>query len=246
MTTKIYTSLALAGMIALAGCGGGTVSVNAPQGTPQPPAPSAVVLAIDFNAGSDGWSGGVADYYDTSIPTEVKFEQKALPSPLSGKALYMVSHNNSDDVFTYVKKQFGGLVPNTKYAVDVEIRYTSAAATGCVGVGGAEGDSVYLTAAVSAAEPILVKLDDGRYRLNIDRGDQAQGGTAGRVLGLIGNDALKCDNSVYASSVRKTASPITVQADAAGKVWLVMGTDSAFESTSALYLQSATFSAKPL
>lgn len=244
MTTNIYTSLALAGTLVLTGCGGGSAGTDAPQAAP--PAPSAFTLAIDFNAGADGWSGGVADYYDSSKPTEVKFGQKALPAPLTGKALYMASHNNSDDVFTYVTRQIGGFVPNTKYAVDVELRYASAAATGCVGVGGAEGDSVYVTAAVSAAEPILVKLDNGRYRLNIDRGDQAESGTVGRVMGVIGNDSLKCDNSVYGSSLRKTVSPITVQADAAGKAWLVLGTDSAFEATSEIYLQSATVSAKPL
>ncbi|MFA9218197.1 MAG: hypothetical protein ACEQSK_13995, partial [Sphingomonadaceae bacterium] len=120
------------------------------------------------------------------------------------------------------------------------------AATGCFGVGGSEGESVYVTAAVSAAEPILVQAADGRYRLNIDRGDQAVSGTVGQVLGVIGSDGLKCDNSVYASSVRKTAQPITVQADAAGKIWLVLGIDSAFESASEIYLQSATISAKPI
>ena len=263
MNTRIYTSLALAGLITLAGCGGGDTAFSEPAAPaqpappapppptqppapPAPPVPTAVTVTVDFNAGIEGWVGGVSDYYDSSVPGNVVFEQRTLAAPLSGKAFYISSHNNSDDVLTYVKKQVGGLVPNAKYTVDVELHFASHTAAGCPGVGGGEGDSLYMVTAVSAIEPLAVKRENGEYRMNIDRGNQAMEGPAGRVLGLVGNPDLKCDNSVFGASVRKSASPITVQADAAGKVWLMLGTDSAYESTGEAYLQGAIFSAKPV
>ena len=242
-------SLASAVALALAACGGGNISVNAPGG-PQaspPPAPVPVSITVDFNPGSDGWPTGTADYTDGTKPTEVVFAAKPLPAPLSGNGFYLSSHNNSDDVLTYVKRQVGGFVAGAKYAVNFELHYVTDAATGCMGVGGSRGESVWMVAAASADEPKLVTdTGIGYEHLNIDRGNQAASGKQGKVLGTQGADKLSCDGGVFAAQVRSSSEAVELQADKDGKIWVMLGTDSGYESTNAVYLQGAVITAKPI
>ncbi|CAN7660597.1 hypothetical protein [Duganella sp. LjRoot269] len=243
--TNIGIALAAAGMLALTACGG-TDIVLLPSKPAGSPTPVASTLTVDFSAGIDGWSTGVADYTDGTEPTEVAASWKDLPAPLTGKGYYLISHNNSDDVLTYAKRQVGGFVPCAKYALTFEMRFATDAAAGCFGVGGSRGDSVYLVAAASADEPKTLKQADGNYRLNLERGNQAESGRQGKVLGTQGVDGLDCNGGKWASATRKSSEAIELQADKDGKFWIVLGTDSAFESTNALYLQGATINVKPI
>lgn len=234
------TALSLSGLLALTACGGGDVSLN-------PPVPAPVTVTVDFNAGIDGWTTGTADYTGDTRPTDVVFAARALPAPLTGKGFYLSSRNNSDDLLTYVKRQIGGLAPGVRYAVNFELRYVTDAATGCFGVGGSRGESVWMVAAASGSDIQLVTdAGSGYQHLNIDRGNQAASGKQGKVLGTQGADNLNCAGGVYAAQVRKSSEAVEVQADKDGKIWVLLGTDSGFESTNAVYLQGAVISAKPL
>ena len=52
-------------------------------------------------------------------------------------------------MLTYVRRQLDGFVKNAKYLVTFEMRYATDAATGCMGVGGSRGESVWMVAAAS-------------------------------------------------------------------------------------------------
>jgi hypothetical protein len=247
--TLIFSALATAAL--LTACGGSDHPAQTPPPAsapvpPPPPVPVASTIAIDFTKGIEGWSAGVADYHDGSEPSEAASGWSKLPPPVGGMGYYIVSHNNSDDVFTFTKRQFSGFVAGAKYKLTFEMTYATSAATGCFGVGGARGESIYMVGAANADEPKVVKQSDGRYRLNFDHGDQANSGAQGKVLGTQGIEGLSCDGNDFATATRKSDEAVTIQADKDGKFWIVLGTDSAFEGTNALYLLGAKVDVKPL
>jgi hypothetical protein len=251
--TTIISALAMAGLLSLTACGGSgndtaqtPVAAPTPPAPPAPPTPVASTITVDFTKGVDGWTPGVADYTEGTEPSETGAGWSKLPPPVGGMGYYLISHNNSDDVLTYVKHQVGGFVAGAKYTVTFSMRYATDAAAGCMGAGGSRGESMYLVAAAGTDEPKTVKQADGNFRLNLDRGNQGESGPQGKVLGTQGVEGLSCSGDEWATATRKSDEKITVQADKDGKFWIVLGTDSAFEATNALYLLGATVDVKPL
>jgi hypothetical protein len=237
------TTLACAALALLSACGGDNTGSNPPQGSLPPAEPPAQVkISADFNQSVDGWLAESTDYGPDDAPVDIVFQQRALPAPLTGKGYYMTGRNKSDDLFLYVKKQFGGFVPSTSYKVSYSVQFATDVASGCMGVGGSPGESVWVVGAASAVEPKSV-LKDGRNTLNIDRGNQAGGGKEGQVLGTIGNTA-SCGTTRFESKTVKSAEQFTVKTDANGKLWLLVGIDSGFEATSSIYLQSIVLDAE--
>jgi hypothetical protein len=64
-------------------------------------------------------------------------------------------------------------------------------------------------------------------------------------LGLLGAEGLDCGGGGWVKVTRKSDEAIAVTADKEGKLWVVLGTDSGFEATNALFLLSATVNVKP-
>ncbi|WP_229507230.1 hypothetical protein [Pseudoduganella rivuli] len=243
MTHLIKTAAAVSTLALLAACGGDNHAMP-PQGA-LPPVLKAVQITADFNQGIDGWKGDSSDYSDADKPENLVFEQRALSAPLSGKGYYVAGTNRSDDLFLYVKKQFGGFVPSASYKVTFTVKFATDVPTGCMGVGGSPGESVWVVGAASDIEPKSV-INNGRNELNIDRGNQGGGGKAGQVLGTIGNSVPDCGKAVFESKTLKSKEALTVKADAEGKLWLVVGIDSGFESASHLTFQSVVLDAEPV
>lgn len=229
---KIAAGVALAS--ALAACGGdGTMP------------PQKLTHTTDFGISIDGWAGGSSDYFGSDKPSGVKFEQRALSAPLSGKGYYIAGHNNSDDLFLYVKKQYHGLEKNTSYQVSFTLKFASGVPSNCAGVGGSPGEAVVIYAAALAGEPKAVDKD-GRQTMNFDKGNQESAGKEAQILGNIGNGSTDCTSTALASKTVKSAKPMTVKTDANGDVWVLIGVDSGFESDSALTLQTLTIDADPV
>lgn len=244
------TALAAAALLALTACGGSDSYTPPPQAAPTPapaPTPVASTISVDFSQGIDGWIPGVADYYDDDAPSETGYGWSKLPpgTGLSGMGFYLTSHNNSDNVMTYVKHQYSGFVPGAKYNLTFSLTHATDASLDCFGAGGSRGASIYMVAAASGDEPKTVKQANGEYRMNLDRGNNAESGTQGKVLGLLGSEELECGGAGWAKVTRKLDDTIAVTADKEGKLWIVLGTDSGFESANALYLLSATVNVKP-
>ena len=100
-----------------------------------------VDLAYDFEGGAEGWVVGFADLpvdHDQSI-FELDYGHRPLPDGLDGSSIYVRGHNRSDDLFMFLKKQVGGLRPNTSYAVAVSIDLATNVPAGLVGIGGSPG-----------------------------------------------------------------------------------------------------------
>ena len=124
------------------------------------------------------------------------------------------------------------------YRAGFSVSMVTGAPSDCVGVGGPPGEGVTVHAGVSPAEPLTLRQTDSYFRVNLDRGNQARGGTQSQALGHIGNSVSTCSTRQFAEKVLAPAATLTVNPDAQGDVWLHVGIDSGFESYSEVYLRS--------
>jgi hypothetical protein len=201
---------------------------------------------FDFNTGIEGWKVDFVDLPTTDLEIyELDYSHATLPQPLSQneKGLMIQGHNRSDDLFMYATKQIDGLKPNTRYAVQFNIRLANNAYANSMGIGGSPGSSVYLKAGVTVAEPLKIVGDLGyeAHVLNIDKGNQAEGGKDMQVLGHVGHNG---NDIIYQLIDRNNSDQLfEFTSDATGKAWLTVGTDSGFEGLSRIYYRyvKATF-----
>lgn len=237
MKTILKTGLAVVALSTLAACGGGGTDVDN--------RPRTASMLIDFNRdGVTGWTGSSSDYTPETAPTNVVFEQRTLSAPLTGKGYFIGGTNRSDDLFLFVKKQFPGLQANTAYSLNFSLKFATNTPSGCQGVGGAPGEAVWVYAGASPIEPKAVTVNN-EIRMNIDRGNQGQGGKDAQVIGNIAN-GLACGSTAYVSKTVKNDNVQKVTTDANGAVWIIMGIDSGFEAYSSVTLQSMQIDATPV
>ena len=224
-------------LLCLGGCAGGP---SQPTG--------ALMFRFDFNRGPQGFTAGFADYpYADAAIYELTSDYRPLPPPLDRQsALFISGVNHSDDLFMFFKGLVDGLRPGARYGVAVRLEIATSAPAGCVGVGGSPGESVWVKAGVTAEEPLPIR--EGSYlRMNVDVGNQANGGAQAVVLG---NVATSRDCEQPPQWERKTfqsrtvPEPISVPPD--GRVWLLFAVDSGFEARTAIYFTRASVTFTPL
>ena len=192
-------------------------------------------FSYTFSSDAEGWTGDFADYpIGQKEKYELHFEHATLPSPLNTTegALLMTGSNQSDDLFMFIKRKISGLSPGATYSVNFAVEFASDVPDGLVGVGGSPGESVFIKAGASRIEPMKIESSDGYYRMNIDKGNQSQEGADMIVIGDFSNDT---DSETYVLVERTNENPFQVQADGAGELWLIVGTESGFEATTTIY-----------
>ncbi|HWT13664.1 MAG TPA: hypothetical protein VN231_12975 [Allosphingosinicella sp.] len=244
-------NLLLAGCVLFAGCDGGEGTLSpAPQPPPAPPPPAPVTLNFSFADGLAGWEANYADYtlgQENSIG--FSFGHERLPPPLATTLGFFLSGNNaSDDLFMYISRRLDGLAANTRYRVDTSITFATNAARNCAGVGGQPGESVFIKAGAADSAPAKVVQNGNYVTVDVDKGQQ---GNSGAELVIIGNFAQDtpgdCLNPEYR---RKTLSsggngPV-VTSDSGGRLWLVIGTESGFESVTRIYYLNGSITLTPV
>jgi hypothetical protein len=204
-------------------------------------ASDATRLEFDFAQSDYGFVAGFADYpQNPDTDYQLTSSWQARPSNFGGaSALFISGFNHSDDLFMYWKKKLTGLPPNTSVVLTMEIQLASQYAEGLVGSGGAPGEGVTVKAGAVPFEPQAVVDPGGEWRMNLDKGNQAEGGANMSVIG----DVAKPDDGTenYAMLLRhQHGQPITVTTASDGSLWLIFGTDSGFESQTALYYTRLT------
>ena len=225
-------------------------TVTEPE-TPEPetPEPGSDLVEFDFlfEADADGWVVDFADLpedYDQSI-FELDGGHRALPDGLDGAGIYVQGHNRSDDLFMYLKRRVDGLTPAASYTVSATVDLATNAALGLVGIGGAPGESVFVKAGASTAEPQAAPNRTGHLRMNIDKGNQSRGGPQMGVLGNVGHPDIVGDE-FRLKTLDNMDSPVVVKADDSGSAWLIVGTDSGFEGLTRLYYDRISFTLTPI
>lgn len=220
--------------------------IDAPTPTPVPD-----TLSFDFRDGELGWEPIFVDYpvADQAI-YELEAGIRPLPSELlaDGTGFLLGGNNHSDDLAMLLRRQLGsadGIQPGQAYRAHFTIQLASNAQSGCIGIGGAPGESVFLKAGGSATPPVAI-LEEGWARLNLDKGNQAAGGADLSTLGDIAN-GVECDPGLtfYVPLTKThTHEPITAGPD--GTLWIILGTDSGFEGRTSIYLRQIDVRLEPL
>ena len=214
-----------------------------------PTAPTdALTFTFDFRRGPQGFVAGFADYPPGNADIyELTSDHRALPPPLAPEpALFISGVNRSDDLFMFFKGPVDGLSPGALYAVTVSVEIATDVPAGCVGVGGAPGESVWVKAGATAVEPLPVR--EGSYlRMNIDVGNQSSGGSQGVVLGDVAN-SRPCEQPRQweRKSFEGRSIPASISIPASGRAWLFFGVDSGFEARTAIYFLRADAAFRPI
>lgn len=160
-------------------------------------------------------------------------------TPLHG--LKISGNNHSDDLFMYAYKKVKGLKPNTTYHVRFNLEFASNATEGSMGTGGSPGDSVFVKIGAVSNEPKRYLDSANDYRIDLDKGNQAFDGKDMITIGTIGTDT---ENSMYRlktlpylpdEEMQSKLDHYTVITNNKGEAWLILGTDSGFESTTTLF-----------
>jgi hypothetical protein len=201
-------------------------------------------IRVNFNKTANDWVGGHSDYTSDTQPIDVVIKPRRLPGMFGGYGLYTAGTNRSDDLFIYIKKKFTGFAANRDYLLTFSVTFLTDAPTGCVGVGGAPGESVYLKAGAAPVEPLTAAVDT-EYRMNIDKGNQARGGKNAVTLGDIAGTNTDCNRPRFEWKTVANDAPLNARTDATGTLWVMFGIDSGFEDASEIYYRSATISVSP-
>ena len=233
MFDKIKTSLLVLPLCALfSACGGG-------DDLPEPDR-NTKMLYIDFNDSALGWNAGFADY----PAGEEEFYELAsgletLPASLgeNRKGFKLSGNNHSDDLYMFTTRQVEGLEPNTRYDLRFKLIFGTNAQKNCMGVGGAPGESVWIKVGATKAEPKAIDDGAGNLLMNIDKGQQAAGGSDAIVIGDFANDR-ECgdpDTNYRKKTLISDSGAFSTLTDENGKLWILLSTDSGFESTTTIY-----------
>ena len=206
-------------------------------------------ISVTWEDGLSDWMVGYADYpaglsLDDSLNLyAMSYGIRDLPAEIqpARKSLLTAASNRSDDLFMYVFTRIEGLRPTHEYSVEISYELASNAPTNAVGVGGAPGESVFLKAGASDKKPES-KIEDGWYRMNIDKGNQS---VAGENMVNTGNAGVADDTNQYTLISRSTPAPVTARSDANGDLWIILGSDSGYEGYTALYYTRCSIKAVP-
>ncbi|MCE2513174.1 MAG: hypothetical protein J4F50_11640, partial [Acidimicrobiia bacterium] len=220
-----------------------------PDGGDTTPEPGSgpVEFGYSFETDADGWVFDFADLpenYDPSI-YELHAGHSALPSGLDGAGVCVQGHNRSDDLFMYLKRRVDGLDPGASYSATVTVDLATNVALGLVGIGGSPGQSVYVKAGASTLEPEATPDSIGHLRMNIDKGNQSQGGSQMVVIGDVAHPEV-LGEEFRIKTLDNRGRPVVVEADAVGGAWLIVGTDSGFEGLTRLCYDRISYRFSPV
>ncbi len=228
--------------------GAGTGAAAGAGGSGAAP-PAVVERDYDFTGGLQSWSTGFADYAEGMQDLELASGSANLPAEIgTGKGLMIQGHNRSDDLFMFIKRSLGpedGIRASVLYRATMRVQFASNAQSGCVGIGGAPGEAVFLKYGTTAQNPVPVLLG-GVWRMNVDKGDQGTAGPVGTLAGDLAN-GQPCDgNPSYVSLSRTRILTTDQRASNTAVLWLLIGTDSGFEGLTRLFYQSVHVKLEPL
>lgn len=211
-----------------------------------------IVLRYVFNEGSHGWLASFTDYSLETADLQRIAELREFPPEIAPgwRSFFLQSMNRSDDLFMFLKKQIGageGVRPNQLYSISIDTSLASEAQAGCIGSGGAPGESVYFKAGVSRVEPVPTLSNASYVALNVDKGQQSSGGADAGVAGNIAN-GRPCtpDNEGFVLINRLYHHPVLFRTGDSGTLWVFVGTDSGYEGLTRLYFHQIIVTLRPV
>ncbi|QKK03731.1 MAG: hypothetical protein HND55_14295 [Pseudomonadota bacterium] len=206
-----------------------------------PEAPGQTV-AWDLRHGNQGFEPLFVDYPEGGEDFyELAAGHRAMPAPWDDRGGIEISGNNhSDDLMMLLFRPLRGLTPGASYVIELEMQFASDVPSGCVGIGGSPGDSVFMRLGAAGQRPDT-EIVDGMHRAILDLGQQASPGDDALGVGTLANglDESLCadpDRPWRLKRVSTAGQALEVTADAEGRIWVYGLSDSGFEGTTIWYL----------
>ncbi|KPK84345.1 MAG: hypothetical protein AMS27_10185 [Bacteroides sp. SM23_62_1] len=198
-----------------------------------------LVFEFSFESGMQNWECFFSDYpVGEEEFYELEFEHTFLPESLdqNTKALKISGNNHSDDLFSAIYRKFDNLKPDHTYSVTFDIELASNAPSNAFGVGGSPDLAL---GAGGISYPPENSIDDiNHYRPNFE--SLLQSGLSNPVLRVLGTIGVSEEIPTPFMLINRNniGNPIDIPTNSNGEIWLMIATDSGFESTTTLYYKS--------
>jgi hypothetical protein len=213
--------------------------------------PNTSQYIFDFSKNNQDWQGEFSDYDSgqesffelawgwSSLPKEiVTADGKTL-----SKGIFLSGNNHSDDLFMFIRRRLSGLQPNANYDVIFTVTIENSVPPALIGVGGSPGESIYFKVGGSKIKPDK-KEREGFYHLNVDKGDQGNGGKNAIIIGDLANPLVEPSNPQFEPKILTNGNePLRIKTDKEGNAWIFVGTDSAFEGLTLYYIAEISIQA---
>jgi hypothetical protein len=213
------------------------------------PEDSTLNLEFDFRNGSLDWKAGFAQY-SPEMEDIMELEAGIRPLPpelgIDGTGYYLRGMNRSDDLVMFLRHCLGpedGIVPGKQYRITIRVMFASNAPSGAVGIGGPPGEAVVLWGGAAPEEP-EVYLDGPSYKVRLSK--EAVLSPMGDIANGLPAEEVDLRNPPYVLLERECELEEPVSATSEGELWIMVGTRSGFEGSTALYYQSIAVTLEPV
>lgn len=203
--------------------------------TPKAESPAGTSAFFDFGQNDSGFVPIFADYPDQEdVDDFYEFQHSygEVPIPKAGKGIFISGNNHSDDLFMGYVKKLEGFAAGESYHFGVSFKLATNVESGLLGAGGAPGESVTVKCGIVSIEPKATN-ESGYFRMNIDTGSQSNGG---KDMTVVGNMSKMENNRPGEYEFNEFSAEFDMAENNTGEVYLIIGTDSGFEATTAYYL----------
>jgi hypothetical protein len=168
-------------------------------------------VTFDLSKGQQGWTFGLSNYYlGSEGDLEIASGYRQLPAQVNGVSSGLYVHGGrSLGLQMYYAREVLGLQPMRTYSMVLNVDLVTES-TRC----GSNVDNNVVFAGAMASPPVVIVQASKRVLVDFGPG-----------VTMIGNLSAQfpCTNSISMQLRSLTSAPLTVSADAAGSVWLIMG-----------------------
>lgn len=192
------------------------------------------------------WKWGFTAYpaeRETNFAPEYSYTLTPEETGIKKPSIRVSGRNQGNGMFMYLYRKIEGLEPETTYQLSYLAEFASNTPRNSIGTGGSPGASVYLKAGAVAQNPynIQKKAENGLYRLTAyDKGRQPE--LVNDMISL-GNIGTGLSEFKYSMIKRSGSNQQTVTTGKNGELWLVIGTESAYEGVTTLFYTSVKIKA---
>ncbi|QDG53795.1 hypothetical protein FIV42_24540 [Persicimonas caeni] len=212
--------------------------------------PAEVELSYNFNDGKQGWEADVTDY-PAGAREGIGFVEQVRPLPAevseTDKAYYFEGQNSVSDIFMFMRRQVGpdaGLEPETAYRVKYTLTFASNYPEDCAEE---KGQLMFLKMGASTYKPANVESDDkSSFKFNMQKGDGEMGGEDASAAGdLTHNEECAIIYDRYTTLTREHTHSASVETDANGNLWLIVGVDADYQGEVSYYFNQVDVTLTP-
>ena len=150
-------------------------------------------FSFTFEDGAEGWTAGFAGLSRRLRPVDLRARLRAPPPagrPRGPRPLHPGAQPQRRPSSCSSRGRSAASNPTRSTPPSSPWTLATNVAESLVGIGGSPGESVFVKAGASTVEPVTPEDDAGYFRMNIDKGNQSNGGESMVVVGHVAHPAV--------------------------------------------------------